>query len=467
MLADKIPLLIPVENQVRELDPKLLLACKAARRGFTSIIGSHRIIDFRIASFPRSMYLNKSFTIMNLKMFKIMHKLGHQIVTWDEEALVHLPDEMYYSRRLSPVSLQYVSHLFAWGDDNAELWRRYPEMPKDMPIHVTGNPRGDLLRADMKAFYEEDTEKIRKTYGNFILINTNFNHVNAFFPSQNLFRPVKTHGEKPQFGKAAKGMSRKFAEVLRDHKQAIFDHFKTLIPALAGEFPNCNIVVRPHPTENQQIYHDIAARCQRVRITNEGNVVPWLMAADALVHNGCTTGVEAFAMGVPSVSYRETINEDIDDTFYRLPNRLSHQCFDIEQLMTILHKILAGEIGAADGNERKALLAHYLTAQDGPLACDRMLDVLEKITANRSELPPPPINDRLTGWALAHGRRLAKRIKSYLPGTHAPPEFHRHRYPGISLEELRRRISLFQEVLGDNTEINAEQIGDQVFRISA
>ena len=191
------------------------------------------------------------------------------------------------------------------------------------------------------------------------------------------------------------------------------------------------------------------------------------MATDALVHNGCTTGVEAFAMGVPSVSYRETINEDIDDTFYRLPNRLSHQCFDIEHLMTILHKILAGEIGAADGNERKALLAHYLTAQDGPLACDRMLDVLEKITANRSELPPPPINDRLTGWALAHGRRLAKRIKSYLPGTHAPPEFHRHRYPGISLEELRRRISLFQEVLGDNTEINAEQIGDQVFRISA
>ena len=27
-------LLIPVENQVRELDPKLLLACIAAQRGF-------------------------------------------------------------------------------------------------------------------------------------------------------------------------------------------------------------------------------------------------------------------------------------------------------------------------------------------------------------------------------------------------------------------------------------------------
>jgi hypothetical protein len=61
-MNDKKPsLLIPVENRVRELDPKLLLACIAAKRGFPSVIGSHREIDFRIASFPRSLYLCKSF----------------------------------------------------------------------------------------------------------------------------------------------------------------------------------------------------------------------------------------------------------------------------------------------------------------------------------------------------------------------------------------------------------------------
>ncbi len=63
----KACLIIPVENQVRELDPKLLLACIAARRGFTAIIGSHRAIDLRISSFPRSLYLNKSMTDRNLK----------------------------------------------------------------------------------------------------------------------------------------------------------------------------------------------------------------------------------------------------------------------------------------------------------------------------------------------------------------------------------------------------------------
>ena len=34
MTAKKPLLLIPVENQVRELDPKLLMACVAAGRGF-------------------------------------------------------------------------------------------------------------------------------------------------------------------------------------------------------------------------------------------------------------------------------------------------------------------------------------------------------------------------------------------------------------------------------------------------
>jgi hypothetical protein len=57
MLLSKPALLIPVQNQVRELDAKLLLACIAARRGVSSIIGLHREIDFRIASFPRGIYL--------------------------------------------------------------------------------------------------------------------------------------------------------------------------------------------------------------------------------------------------------------------------------------------------------------------------------------------------------------------------------------------------------------------------
>ena len=102
LMTDKVPLIIPVENQVRELDAKLLLACIAARRGFVSFIGPRREFHFKITSFPRGIYLSKSITGASDMMFRIMRHLGHEVVAWDEEALVHLPAETYYSRRLSP-----------------------------------------------------------------------------------------------------------------------------------------------------------------------------------------------------------------------------------------------------------------------------------------------------------------------------------------------------------------------------
>jgi len=462
----KPSLLIPVENQVRELDPKLLLACIAAKRGFPAVIGSHREIDFRIASFPRSLYLCKSFTVSNLKMFRIIHKLGHQIVSWDEEALVHLPSEMYYSRRLSPLTMKYVSHLFAWGEENAELWRQYPEFPAGLPIHITGNPRNDMLRPEVRAFYETNVKAIRDVYGEFILVNTNFNHVNSFSPVQNLFKPVKKLGEEAIFGKAARGMTREYAEGFRDHKTAIFKDFQRLIPDLEKKFPRYTIVVRPHPTENQDIYNSIAAQCKRVRVTNEGNVVPWLMATRALIHNGCTTGVESFFLGVPAISYRATVNDFYDQGFYRLPNLLSHQCFDFEELRVTLAKILAGNLGAANGEERKILIAHHLAAIEGPLACERIIDVLEEIVGERPELPKPALADRFCAWWIANGRRLIKRAKAYLPGPHNRPEFQRHRYPGISLGELHDRIRRFQKLLGYEEKLRVQQLHSHIFQVT-
>ncbi len=460
-------LLIPVENQVRELDAKLLLACVAARRALPSIIGFKRDIESRIASFPRSIFLSKSLRIGNRKIFPISRSLGHEIVAWDEEALVHLPPQAYFNRRLSPVGMDYVSHLFAWGEDNAELWRQYPKLPPDTPIHVTGNPRGDLLRPETRAYYKEDADQIRNTYGDFILVNTNFNHVNAFYPAQNLFQPVKEPGTQAEFGQAARGMTREYAQGLRDHKQAVFEDFQKLIPALDKSFPKYTIVVRPHPTENQEIYHRIAAQCQHVRVTNDGNVVPWLMVSRALIHNGCTTAVEAFAMGVPAISYRATVNDEYDNGFYRLPNRLSHQCFDFDELRDTLRSSLSGHLRALNGAERKALLNHHLAAQDGPLACERIVDVLAKIAERLSQSPDPPIAQRLGGWLKATHRRVRQSYKSHRPGSLKSMAFQRHRYPTITREAMRARITRLQQALDDDSELHLDQISDTLFRISS
>ena len=459
-------LLIPVENQVRELDAKLLLACVAANKGLHAVIGPKREIEFRIASFPRSIFLSKSLRIGNRKFFPTTRKLGHEIVAWDEEALVHLPPDIYFSRRLSPVGLAHVSHLFAWGEDNAALWRQYPELPPGIPIHVTGNPRNDLLRPEMRDFYKEELGNIQSNYHRFILVNTNFNHVNAYHLAQNLFQPVKSIGETPVFGQAARGMPRDYAEGLQAHKQALFEKFLEMIPAVEEACPGYAIIVRPHPTENQAVYHQLAERCQRVHVTNAGNVVPWLMAARALIHNGCTTGVEAHVMGVPAISFRPHVNDVYDEGFYQLPNRLSHQSFDLASLKSTLNSILEGHIGAADGDERRALIQHHLAGIEGPLACEKIVDVLARVVDDLRRRSKPPALNRMEGWYRTTKRRIRQRIKSHLPGSTKSRSFERHRYPEMTREEIETRLKRFQNILGHSGPLRVERIFGKLLRIS-
>ncbi len=104
--------------------------------------------------------------------------------------------------------------------------------------------------------------------------------------------------------------------------------------------------------------------------------------------------------------------------------------FQFEELRLTIEKIFTGELGAADGDERQLNIDHYLSAQDGALACERIVDVLEKMMIGRSELPKPAFYDRMEGWSVANGRRLVKGLLSYLPNSHNRPEI-----PASSISE--------------------------------
>lgn len=462
-------LLIPVELQVRELEPKLLLACAAAMRGFTAMIGPRREMHFYLYAFPKSIYLSKSTTNASKNVFRYLGKLGSKVAVWDEEALVALPPRLYYRHRLSPKSIGFVSHLFAWGEQNAELWRHYPNLPEGIPIHVTGNPRGDLLRSELRDYYEEDVRALRGEYGDFVLVNSNFNLINAYHEDMNLLMPGPNPGDDLVLSRRSKslGLDREYAGGFTAYKKAILKSFEELVPALAREFPDHTIVLRPHPAENQEIYHRLGKTSEGVRVINKGNVVPWLLAAKALIHNGCTTGIEAYALGTPALAYRRSVQERFDNDFHQLPNALSHECFSYEELRDTLRQILDGHKGLADGEDRKALMNRNLAAQDGPMACERILDVLEQIIDDMSRDPEPALSEKLKTRVWSMRRRLKKSLRGYRANmSHNRADFLKHRYPDISLEEMRRRVARFQQLLGHQEELQVEQFARRFFRIS-
>lgn len=452
-------LIIPVENQVRELDAKLLLSCLAAERGFPVVLGSRAYIHYIAGSLPRGVYVAKSMRVLSETMFRLLRWCGHDIVAWEEEALVHPPQETYFTLRLSPRTIDKVSHVFAWGEDNLALLRNYRHLPPGLPLHVTGNPRGDMLRPELRGYFDAEVARLRARYGRFVLINTNYSDVNPFIPGIGLFEAGTGSGSRR--GQAGIGMPEDFARGLQAHKQMLFSEFQTMIPQLARSFPDLTIVIRPHPSEKFDPYRELAKDCERVRVDADGNIIPWLLAASAMIHNGCTTGVEAYALRQPALAYLPQLNPYYDFDFQGLPNRLSHPCHSVEELNDTLRRVLDGSLGAADGAERETLIDHYLAAREGTLACARILDVLEQ--GGYGDAPPPRRARAVLGRALTTLRAWRKQSKLRRPDRQA---YHDHRFPEIELAEVQARVTALGRTLGRFDDVVVRPHSQHVFSIS-
>ena len=453
------PLIIPVENQVRELDAKLLLACVAAERGMPVVLGSRTYINFAMTHLPRGLFLAKSLRSISKKMMAIIRGLGHEIVAWDEESLVRYTSPEYYAWRYSEDTFKFVDQLFAWGADDAEFFASYHGYT-GVPVHVTGNPRIDLLRPDVRGYFAPQVEALKARYGDFILVNTAFSFVNSFVPGLNLIQSDREG--QTRVSRTGRGMSLPFATGMANHYQALYDAFRDLMPKLEAWFPNHRIVLRPHPSENHDVWRQILADCPTVEVVHEGNVVPWLMAAKVLLHNGCTTAVEASVLDTPAVSYMPVTSEVYD---YHLPNGLSHQARTQDEVRTLIADILAGRLGMVTAQTRQRFFDRHLSSTQGPLACDRVLDVfLASGYADRS-LRPTSARVWLKSWFAGHYRTFRKHLNRLRPNHRNSVAYHAHRFPGVTAAELNERIARFGAVLGRFAGVKAAAVSEHVFRI--
>lgn len=454
------PLILPVENQVREFDSKLLLACVAAERGFPVLLGSRPFVNFAMPRLDRGVFVAKSLRARSALMFNLIRDLGHAIVAWDEESLVRFDSPEYCPWRFSEATFRPLNHLFAWGADDARLFSEYPGN-KGVPVHVTGNPRVDLLRKELRGYFLPEVGALRDRFGDFILINTNFSFVNSFVAKLNLV--VRTGPLKElAVSRTGQGMSLAFARGLYGHQQAIFDGFRSLMPMLSEWFPNHAIVLRPHPSEDHAVWRKLSSGLANVHVIHEGNVVPWLMACKVLLHNGCTTAVEAAVLDTPSVTYQPVTSGCFD---YHLPNSLSHQALAPEQVRELLEAVLDGDLGSVDEARRREIFNRHLASLEGPLAAERVMDVVQEAGYGSGPPPWPGARKFALAWLVSNARTLLKHINMRRQGHWNSAEYHAHRFPEIGAEEVDRRIRRLGAQLGRFDGIHAQQASRFLFHV--
>lgn len=452
MPATPTTLLLPVETLNREFDGKLLLALAAAERGWKPIIGGRTRMHASLPSLPRSVYLAKGVRSGSRAIFARLERMGHRIVALDEEALVRFSDDLFLMK-LDPETFGRVRVFFAWGQDNADIWRRFHGY-RNAPIVEAGNPRADMMRPELRGFHAPVVDGIRARFGDFVLFNSNFSVVNHFIPNRTRFKVADWAPEE---------RTDRFKSGMLGHKQRLFEAFLALLPQLSERMRPYNIVIRPHPSENWDTWRHAAAGLPNVHVVHEGAVVPWLIAARALLHNGCTSAIEAAVIGTPAFAYRPHVLPEFD---LALPNELSTDCRDAETLLAGLRRTLdAGTpVSRPLSAGQETRLRHLIASVDGALSCERILDALD---AHRDLLAPSEANWR--SWLVAywgHRKRLLRRAMSTRrQDSSSSALYTAHKFPGIGPDEVNARIAGLQAALSRFAGLRARQIRRDIFAI--
>ncbi|OBT09107.1 hypothetical protein A9267_08835 [Shewanella sp. UCD-FRSSP16_17] len=285
--------LFPIETTARELDHKILMAIKSLQQGRQIIIADQqyiRLLSFFIKGgvyFGKHLFGKPRFSDVNY--FKRLKENYFNVVHLNEEGAVWPGGESVWKNLMiqseRPSVLSSSDFLATWGNWQRDFNLSYEEV--EAKVITTGHSRFDLYRDKYASYFSDEVDKLRSDLGDFILINTSFSYSNngeggvKFIFKNTLSYDSNCYADREyRFGRWSNQMLSMTSIVYLVHK-------------LSLEFPEKKIVIRPHPSESTEYYKDIFQNISNVIVTYDGPVTPWILACDLLIHNGCTTAIEA------------------------------------------------------------------------------------------------------------------------------------------------------------------------------
>jgi surface carbohydrate biosynthesis protein len=391
-------LYMPIETKTRELLGKSFLAARAVERGWIVIMGAQKDTREYMRGRPAGVYVEMSIPDRKIPRLEQIRKDGHRIVNLCEESAFYTSAEDYCARKLGAGSLELVDRLLTPGERNARDVRAF-RPASDGKVAVTGNPRFDILLPGLRCIYGDGAEAIRRDHGSFILVNSNFARINPYAREQDtvdrwLSKGLINEGSEVEF--------------LRSHasfKRRQMEGLQALLKTLAGSAGGAKIVFRPHPGEDRELWRQWA-KPLNIEVRHEGSANAWMMAADAVLHPGCTTGIEGLLLDRPVFSYvPEPTSEFINE-----PDLVSQWITSAEELVdgvSHVRGLSQDEIRKSFASQRQRL-GDYVANMAPPYAADRILDAI-------GQLDTPEVTPEQAGVTGGLLQTLMRKIRGRLP----------------------------------------------------
>ncbi|TXD42835.1 hypothetical protein FRC96_02840 [Lujinxingia vulgaris] len=455
-MSAPIPILFPVETINRELDFRLAMAVQAARAHNRIYIGQHETLMRLCRLLDHGVYFGKNAIRPHfpdrLNDYNLLKSRGFRFIHLDTEGAVYPGTEDRWREvlhsRIDPRHLAADDYLLTWGDFQRDTYRaRAPHLSEH--IRTTGHPGFDLYLPRWRPYFEADTARQRHRYGDFILINTNLARTNNrmgrdfVFSAYNGFDPENSASRR----RTIESWARQTEQLSR---------FVRLVHELSLRFRHQPIVLRPHPSEDPALYERIFAGLPHVHVLHEGAVAPWLLAARCVIHDGCTTGLEAHLAGRPVINFNPGELSGTEPLF--LPNLFGQRCASIDEVLDAVASLTrrppepqqvathAGAPPAAAPEDPRALaLLHNFRAEAMPLAMEILHDAQRGLRPARPPSDALIVAEELAGRAVEATKSLARPLS---PRHRVANAYARGKFPGFDPRDIARRLARVQALVG-------------------
>lgn len=332
----KANILFPLETTVREFESKILLAAKILRPDRRVYLGHQQAMIRLLPHLHGGIYVGKNLLrphyVHEREEYDALKAAGIVVMYLDEEGAVFAgsPDDWRTAllTRIDPRLWEPDDYVCAWGEFQRAYYANLPGEP-GAKVVTTGHPRFDLYDEPYRHYFDEDVERLRREYGQFVLINTNFPRASHQYGIGHVFSEEYGYNEKnpdPWIKSWA-------------HVQRVMTNFVEMVHEAAVRFPETKFVIRPHPSEEWSFWEAIFAGRPNILMRHEGPVAPWMMAAGAVIHDGCTTGIEAYLAGARLINYR-SLPESAQNVY--LPNLFGRPAQTIPEVLDHLAEFLNG-----------------------------------------------------------------------------------------------------------------------------
>jgi len=440
-------LYLPIETWVREFHAKTLLGVQAAKSGWSVVIGPKTAMDRRLQTFPQGIVFQFGLHENFVPSMEKLHCAGHQVVAVDEEGLVTLNPEQYFRYRVSSKAIENSDACFCWGNAQFEMLKSIQATPT-CEFHITGNPRMDLLRLEFRDLVDKEAQQLKQKYGNFLLLNGNFGSYNHVMGLEYTWQTLQSKGWMTTASDAE--FHRRRVEL----QGRFFHAFQDAIPELSAA--GHKVIIRPHPSESLKPWEKLANdHPVKVLVIREGNVVPWLQAANVVLHNGCTTAVEAFVLGRPVIAYRPEIQSELES---ELPNKISLQATTMEELLSLVAD--ADTQDRLTRKERESYASNFLVGMSGATASERMVKSLPMANPGDQQRSMHSLTAIIGRWSSVLREELSRTIKR------------QEKYVGLKcgkldLEETITTVNEFSQRLEIEYPLKVKAIGNGLMQISS